>query len=211
MTKLILSTIFAFFAFTLSAQIGNEINIKLNNGMMPINMAPTQPIVQKQQAITQEIKHDAPDIDPKFSLSDGRKEVEASEDSEYDTAYSIDIVPTEEDLDGTTKKFYGTIEVVSVSVVNNETRVVIAPPSMTAEWFLISKLTYILDKKSGKQYVVTNILNGLDLPKSIAYNLTKNRAQNITITFPALAESVDIIDIVFPMPNIHDRNYLMAQ
>lgn len=203
--KYIITAIFIICSTEIFSQIIKDRGTIGSGIMAPVAPA-HKPIAPESKPIQKAIEHtDVPPLDEnKYSLSNGRKEVRDSTD---DRVYQIDAVPERRD-ESSAKKYFGTIEIISVEVKNGETIIKVIIPVNFSKWLLVSKQTVVIDRDTQKRYYITGMKESVGMANTFALNLTRYPEKFITLTFPPLDERVQIIDLVLPIPSKYDIEQL---
>lgn len=208
---------FIIIVLMLFSQMGYAQIIRKDVGINPMKMPPPtgtfSPLKPEEKQMQTKIEHDKIQVGNKHTLSNGRQEVEIDYESLADSvnaqsSYSIDVIPTDEDFESV-QGFFGTLRIVSVSVDQNATRVVLEAKNFKdAKWFVISKRTTMVGHETNRRYPLFSIVDGIGLPESFALNLTQFKYNKITLVFPPLEPEVTVIDIILPYPNKADLEFL---
>lgn len=175
-----------------------------------------KPLGADMKPMEQKIEHKAPKIEDCFSLTDGRKEVGAldvdSLNNEKSRKFMLEMMSMYDAAGrAEAKKYYGDINVKSVTVYDNCTRVVLeANNFINAQWFLVSKASVIIDHDTRKPYFIRDVERSIVLNESFALNMTRSSYQQICLVFPKLDSWVDYIDLICPMPDKSEIEYMNA-
>ncbi|MFI3268030.1 MAG: hypothetical protein R3Y51_04850 [Rikenellaceae bacterium] len=188
-------------------------------GIMTPPIAPMganfEPITVETKPMEQEIKHVAPKPEDCFPISqEGRKEVgEIPADSanyEKSRKFQIDVLSTyDEAARIASQRYYGEINVISATVHENCTRIVLEAKNFAnANWFIISKGSIVVDCDTKKVYPIMGVEQSIVLKNSFALNLTRSSYQRICLVFPKLDSWVSMIDIICPAPDELEVAYM---
>lgn len=217
----ILVIIFSVIAFNGYSQIGNDLGgisgVKKGGVLAPPIIGGFKAIGTEMKPMEQKIEHVAPDINNCFSISsEGRQEVsgEIVDSTGAESRSFMFDIKSEYDAAGAdmARSYYGKIKVVSVTVYDEFTRVVLdAEDFVTADWFIISKASVLIDSDSRKPYFIKDIENSLMLEKTFALNLTRNSHKRISLIFPKIDSWVTTVDLICPMPDGDEIHYINSK
>jgi len=102
-------------------------------------------------------------------------------------------------------------KLVSIEKGRNETKVTFAIPIFEKEWWIyLSTGLTIVDKKTKDRYIVRRSENGLPLNQILVVTNSTHKMVEITLIFPPLKESVEMVDILTltsDFPNIIMGNH----
>lgn len=181
----------------------------------PVPMSPDfKPMGTQMKPMEQKIQHKAPEINDCFSISpNGPQEVsEVVTDSMSGKARSFTLdVKSVYDAEGreAARRYFGRIRVRSVTVHKDCTRVILEAENFaTADWFMVSKASVIVDCDTRKPYFIKDVDKSLVLDNSYALNLTRSSYQQICLVFPRLDSWVTMIDLICPMPDESEIQYM---